>query len=54
MICVYNVVAASAVAGLPGKEGIIIRLTLLPFAYYALLSGALGYFYSMVFSARLF
>ncbi len=43
MICVHNVVAASAVAGLVGKEGSIIRLTVLPFTYYALLSGALGY-----------
>ena len=43
MICVHNVVAASAVAGLVGKEGAIIRLTLLPFATYALLAGALGY-----------
>ena len=43
MICVHNVVAASAVAGLVGKEGMVIRLTFLPFIYYALLPGALGY-----------
>jgi lactate permease len=43
MICVHNVVAASAVAGLVGREGRVIRLTLLPFLYYALLPGALGY-----------
>jgi lactate permease len=43
MICVHNVVAASAVVGLVGKEGTVIRKTLLPFAYYALLSGAVGY-----------
>jgi lactate permease len=43
MICVHNVVAASAVVGLVGKEGAIIRLTLIPFTYYALLPGALGY-----------
>ena len=42
-ICVHNVVAASAVVGLVGKEGIVIRKTLLVFFYYALLSGALGY-----------
>ena len=42
-ICVHNVVAASAVVGLIGKEGIIIRKTLIVFTYYALLSGALGY-----------
>ncbi len=43
IICVHNVVAASAVAGLVGKEGAVIRKTLLPFAYYALMTGALGY-----------
>jgi lactate permease len=43
MICVHNVVAASAVVGLLGKEGSIIRMTLLPFTYYALLPGAVGY-----------
>ncbi len=43
IICVHNVVAASAVAGLVGKEGAVIRKTLLPFAYYALMTGAIGY-----------
>jgi lactate permease len=42
-ICVHNVVAASAVVGLVGKEGSVIRKTLIAFAYYALLTGALGY-----------
>jgi len=43
MICVHNVVAASAVVGLLGKEGAVIRLTLLPFVYYALLPGMIGF-----------
>lgn len=43
MICVHNVVAASAVVGLLGKEGTVIRKTLFPFAYYALFTGAIGY-----------
>ena len=43
IICVHNVVAASAVAGLVGKEGAVIRKTLLPFTYYALFCGAIGY-----------
>lgn len=43
MICVHNVVAASAVAGLVGKEGAVIRMTAIPFFYYALLPGAVGY-----------
>jgi lactate permease len=43
MICVHNVVAASAVVGLLGKEGAVLRKTLIPFVYYALLAGTLGY-----------
>ena len=43
IICVHNVVAASAVVGLTGQEGTVIRKTLFPFVYYALLPGALGY-----------
>jgi lactate permease len=50
VICVHNVVAASAVVGLTGREGAVIRKTLIPFAYYALLPGALGY--SIVWSAQ--
>ena len=42
-ICVHNVVAASAVVGLVGREGTVIRKTLLVFLYYALLLGAVGY-----------
>ena len=44
IICVHNVVAASAVVGLVGKEGAVIRKTLLPFLYYALMTGSIGYF----------
>jgi lactate permease len=43
MICVHNVVAASAVVGLVGQEGAVIRKTLIPFTYYALTAGAIGY-----------
>jgi lactate permease len=43
IICVHNVVAALAVAGLVGQEGAVIRKTVLPFTYYALFPGALGY-----------
>ncbi len=42
-ICVHNVVAASAVVGLIGKEGVVIRKTLPLFAFYALLTGLMGY-----------
>lgn len=39
MICVHNVVAASAVVGLSGKEGDIIRRTLGPALVYSILAG---------------
>ncbi len=42
-ICVHNVVAASAVVGLVGRESIVIRKTLLVFLYYVTLAGGLGY-----------
>ncbi|MGG0719432.1 L-lactate permease [Robertmurraya massiliosenegalensis] len=43
MICVHNVVAASAVVGLAGKEGEIIRKTLIPCIIYGLLAGLAGF-----------
>jgi len=42
VICVHNVVAASAVAGLAGREGDIIRKTAVVFLYYIVVAGALG------------
>lgn len=42
MITVHNVVAASAVVGLIGKEGQIIRKTLIPMTYYVLVAGSIG------------
>jgi lactate permease len=44
MICVHNVVAASAVVGMLGREGLVIRRTFLPFVYYALFTASIGYF----------
>jgi lactate permease len=41
-ICVHNVVAASAVVGLVGREGAVIRRTLPVFVYYAGAAGLLG------------
>jgi lactate permease len=43
MICVHNVVAASAVVGMLGREGLVIRRTFFPFVYYALFTGTIGY-----------
>lgn len=43
MICVHNVVAASTVVGLSGKEGSIIRKTILPAILYGLMTGIGAY-----------
>ncbi|MGD6802387.1 L-lactate permease [Rossellomorea vietnamensis] len=43
MICVLNVVAAASVVNLGGKEGTIIRMTLIPMLFYALLAGIIGF-----------
>jgi lactate permease len=43
MITVHNVVAASATVGLLGREGDVIRMTIIPMTYYCLLAGGLAY-----------
>ncbi|WP_044339818.1 L-lactate permease [Rossellomorea aquimaris] len=43
MICVHNVVAASSAAGLIGKEGNLIRKTLIPMGFYVVFAGGIGY-----------
>jgi len=42
MICVHNVVAAAATVGILGREGLVIRKTLLPTAYYLTAAGVLA------------
>ncbi|MDO5658527.1 MAG: L-lactate permease [Paracoccus sp. (in: a-proteobacteria)] len=42
MICVHNVVAASATVGLVDREGDVIRKTLIPMAYYVVQAGLIG------------
>lgn len=42
MVCVMNVVAVAAVGGLLGKEGEIIRVTVIPMAVYTLLFALIG------------
>ena len=42
MLTVHNVVAASATVGLTGREGHIIRKTLIPAGYYTVAAGLLG------------
>ena len=42
MIAIHNVVAASATVGFLGKEGIVLRKTILPTIYYLVVVGLLG------------
>ena len=42
MVCVHNVVAASAVERLTDREGDIIRKTLITMAYYVVQAGLIG------------
>jgi lactate permease len=42
MICVHNVVAASAVVGLIGREGLLIRKTLIPMTVYLIAAALIG------------
>ncbi|MGW9347190.1 L-lactate permease [Nocardiopsis flavescens] len=45
MITVHNVVAASAVVGLVGREGDLIRQTVIPMVYYVLAAGSLAHIF---------
>ena len=42
MIAIHNVVAASATVGLLGREGIILRKTIIPTFYYVAVTGIIG------------
>ena len=42
MICIHNIVAASATCGLSGQEGNLIRKTIIPTLYYLFIAGVMG------------
>ncbi len=42
MIAIHNVVAASATVGMLGREGIVLRRTILPTIYYVIFAGIIG------------
>lgn len=42
MIAIHNIVAASATVGMIGREGVILRKTIIPTLYYLLFTGFLG------------
>ena len=41
MIAIHNVVAASATVGLLGREGAVLRMTIIPTTYYLIMAGLL-------------
>ncbi len=45
MVCIHNIVAASATVGLAGVEGLIIRRNSIPLLLYGLVVGVLGMVY---------
>lgn len=42
MLAIHNIVAACATVGLLGREGLLLRLTLIPTVYYVIAAGVLG------------
>ncbi len=50
MVCILNVVAASATVGLGGREGVIMKYTFVPFVLYAVLIGIFVLIASMMFT----
>ena len=54
MICVHNVVAASATVGLVGMEGLIIRRTMIPLVLYGIMAGTIGTIFCYVLFPTVF
>ena len=54
MITVHNVVAASATVGLVGREGLLIRRTIVPMTYYVVFAGLLGLLFSYALFPNVF
>lgn len=54
MVCIHNIVAASATVGLAGLEGVLIRRNSLPLLIYGLIVGAMGLVFTYVLFPTLF
>jgi lactate permease len=54
MVCIHNIVAASATVGLAGMEGLLIRRNALPLLVYGLIAGSLGSVFVYVLYPGLF
>ena len=54
MICIHNIVAACAVTGLIGREGLILRRTFWPFLLYGIVVGIITLLLAYVFFPSLY
>ncbi|MFO7800929.1 MAG: L-lactate permease [Desulfovermiculus sp.] len=54
MVCIHNIVAASATVGLVGVEGLILRRTVIPLILYGAVVGTMGLLFSYVFFPTIF
>jgi len=54
LVAIHNIVAALATVGLVGQEGRVIRLNLIPLAYYAFFVGILTMLFAFVFFTDIF
>jgi lactate permease len=52
MVCINNVVAVCAVVGLAGREGIILKRTVIPFLLYGIVVGSLSFLLLAIFPDR--
>jgi lactate permease len=54
MVCIHNIVAASATVGLAGMEGVIIRRNAVPMLLYGIVVGTAGLIFSYVMFPQVF
>ena len=54
MVCIHNIIAVSATVGLLGREGLILRKTVVPLILYGFFVGGFGLFFSYVLFPHVF
>ncbi|GLI35652.1 hypothetical protein DAMNIGENAA_30850 [Desulforhabdus amnigena] len=54
MVCIHNIVAASATVGLAGMEGMLIRRNSVPLLLYGTVAGVMGLIYTYILFPGIF
>jgi lactate permease len=54
LVCIHNIVAASATVGLSGMEGVIIKRNAIPMLLYGAIVGVMGLLFSYLFFPNVF